>query len=153
MFEHGKPASYPGPDVFHRNTDTPGNNPGLSVSDKNFKIPLILRPSPCNCVDCWDARARGETERNVGGPHARLLTDNNFTNACRRVQPVVTKYRVVRNKGSSTSTATATDELSDGRPSPAPPMGGTVTLPGLVDVPTVARSMAELQEMDPDMVA
>jgi len=32
-------------------------------------------------------------------------------------------------------------------------MGGTVTLTGLVDVPTVARSMTELQEMDPDMAA
>jgi len=32
-------------------------------------------------------------------------------------------------------------------------MGGTVTLTGLVDVPTVARSMAEIQEMDPDMAA
>jgi len=32
-------------------------------------------------------------------------------------------------------------------------MGGTVTLTGLVDVPTVARSMAELQEMDLDMAA
>jgi len=85
----------------------------------------------------------------VRGPDARLLTDNKFTNACRLVQPVVTEYRVVRNKGGSNSTAKATDELSDERPSPAPPMGG----PGLVDVPTVARSMAELQEMDPDMAA
>jgi len=153
VYEYGKPASYPGPDVFYRSTDTPGNNPGLSVSDKNFKIPLIHRPSPCNCVDCWDARPWGETGRIVGDPDARLLTDNKFTNACRLVQPVVTEYRVVRNKGSSTSNATATDELSDERPSPAPPMGGTVTLTGLVDVPTVARSMAELQEMDPDMAA
>jgi len=32
-------------------------------------------------------------------------------------------------------------------------MGGTVTLIGLVNVPTVARFMAELQEMDPDMAA
>ena len=47
----------------------------------------------------------------------------------------------------------ATDELSDERPSPAPPMDGTVTLTGLVDLPTVARSMAELQEMDLDMAA
>jgi len=153
VYEYGKPASYPGPDVFYRSTDTPGNNPGLSVNDKNFKIPLIHRPSPCNCVDCWDARARGETGRIVGGPDARLLTDNKFTNAYRLVQPVVTEYRVVRNKGSSNSTATATDELSDERPSPAPPMGGTVTITGLVDVLTVARSMAELQEMDPDMAA
>ena len=84
--------------------------------------------------------------RIVGGPDARLLTDNKFTNACRRVQPVVTEYQVVRNKGSSTSTATATDELSDERPSRAPPMGGTVTLTRLVDVLTVARFMAELQD-------
>ena len=153
VYEYGKPALYPGPDVFYRSTDNPGNNPGLSISDKNFKIPLIHQPSPCNCVDCWDARARGETGRIVGGPDARLLTDNKFTNACRLVQPVVTEYRVVRNKGSSNNTATATDELSDERPSPAPPMDGTVTLTGLVDVPTVARSMAELQEMDPDMAA
>jgi len=89
----------------------------------------------------------------VGGPDARLFTDNKFTNACRLVQPVVTEYRVVRNKWSSTSTATATDEVSDERLSPAPPMGGTVTLSGLADVPTVARSIAELQEMDPDMAA
>jgi len=46
LYEYGKPASYPGPDAFYRSTDTPGNNPGLSVSDKNFKIPLIHRPSP-----------------------------------------------------------------------------------------------------------
>ena len=116
VYEYGKPASYPGPDVFYRSTDTPGHNPGLSVSDKNFKIPLIHRPSTCNCVDCWDARARGETGRIVEGPDARLL----FTNACRLVQTDVTEYRVVRNKGSSNSTATATDELSDERPSPAP---------------------------------
>ena len=32
-------------------------------------------------------------------------------------------------------------------------MDGTVTLTGIVDVPTVARSMAELQETDPDMAA
>jgi len=32
-------------------------------------------------------------------------------------------------------------------------MGGTVTVTGIADVPTVARSMAELQEMDPDMAA
>ena len=32
-------------------------------------------------------------------------------------------------------------------------MGGTVTLTGHVDVPTVARSMAELQEIDLDMAA
>jgi len=91
----------------------------------------------------------------VGGPDARLLTDK-FTNACRLVQPVVTQYRVVRNQGSSTSTATVTDELSDKRSSPSderssPATPGGGTLIGLVDVPAVARSMAELQEMDPDM--
>jgi len=32
-------------------------------------------------------------------------------------------------------------------------MDGTVPITGLVDVPTMARSMAELQEMDPDMAA
>ena len=94
----------------------------------------------------WDARARGEPGRITEGPDARLLTDNKFTHACRLVQPVVTEYRVVRNKGSSNNTATATDELSDERPSPAPPMDGTVTLTGLVDVPTVARSMAEYRK-------
>jgi len=160
VYEYGKPASYPSPVVSYRSTDTPDNNPGLSVSDKNFEIPLMHRPSPCNCVDYWDARARGETGRIVVGPDACLLTDNKFTNARRLVQPVVAEYRVVRNKGRSTSTATVTDELSDERSSPsdersspAPPMGGTVTLTGLVDVPTVARSMAELQEMDLDMAA
>ena len=65
VYEYGKPTSYPGPDVFYRSTDTPGNNPGLSISDKNFKIPLIHWLSPCNCVDCWDARARGRTGRIV----------------------------------------------------------------------------------------
>ena len=80
VYEYGKPASYPGPDVFYRSTNNPRNTPGLSISDKNFKIPLIHLPSPCNCVDCWDARAQGETGRIVGGPDARLLTDNKFTN-------------------------------------------------------------------------
>jgi len=94
----------------------------------------------------------------VGGLDALLLTDNKFTNAFRLVQPVVTEYRVVRNEGRSTSTATVTDELSDERSSPSherssteTPGGGTLI--GLVDVPAVARSMAELQEMDPDMAA
>ena len=127
-------------------------------SPYSFKIPKVHQPSPYNYMDCWDARARGETGRIVGGPDARLLTDNQCTNACRLVQPVVTEYRVVRNEGSSTSTATVTDELSDEqfspsdeRSSPAAPGGGTLI--GLVDVPTVARSLAELQEMDPDMDA
>ena len=123
----------------------------MSLSDKDFKIPKVHWPSSCNCVDCWDTRARGETGRIVGGPDARLLTDK-FTNACRLVQPVVTQYRVVRNQGSSTSTATVTDELSDKRSSPSderssPATPGGGTLIGLVDVPTVAKSMAELQEM------
>jgi len=158
VYEYGKPPSYPGPDVFYCSSDTPGNNPGLSLRDNGFKIPEVHRPSPCNCVDCWDARARGGAGRIVGGLDARLLTDNKFTNACRLMQPVVTEYRVVRNKGSSTSTVTWTDELSDERSSPsdersspAPPMGFTLT--GLVNVPIMARSMAELQEMDPDMAA
>jgi len=157
-YEYGKPPFYPGPDIFHRSTDTPGNNPGLSLGDKDFKLPKVHRPSPCNCVDCWDARAQGETGRIVAGPDARILTDNKFTNACRLVQPVVTEYRVVRNEGSNTSTATVTDELSDERStpsdersSPATPGGGTLI--GLVHMPTVARSMAELQEMDPYMAA
>jgi len=111
VYEYGKPPFYPGPDIFYRSTDTPGNNPGLSLGDKDFKIPKVHRPSPCNCVDCWDARARGETGRIVGGPDARLLTDNTFTNACRLVQPVVTEYQVVQNEGSSTSTATVTHTL------------------------------------------
>ena len=42
---------------------------------------------------------------------ARLLTDNNITNACRLVQPVVKEYQVVREKGSEASTVTATDEI------------------------------------------
>jgi len=156
VYEYGKPPFYPGPDVFYCSTDTPGNNPGLSLSDKDFKIPNVHRPSPCNCVDCWDARARGETGRIVRGPDARLLTDNKFTNAFRLVQPVVTEYRVERNDESSTSTATVTNELSDERSSPSderssPATPGGGTLIGLVDVPAVARSMAELQEMDPDM--
>ena len=94
----------------------------------------------------------------MGGPDARLLTDNKYTNACRLVRPIVTEYRVVRNEGSCTSTATVTDALldersspSDERSSPATPGGGTLI--GLVDVPTVAKSMAELQEMDPDITA
>jgi len=92
VYEHGKPALYPGPDVLYRNTDTSGNNPGLSVSDNNCKIPMMYWPSPCNCVDCWDARARGEPGRIIGGPDARLLTDNKYTNACILVQPIVTEY-------------------------------------------------------------
>ena len=63
-------------------TSTPGNNPGLSVSDKNFKIPKMHWPIPCKYVDCWDARARGKPGRIIGGPDARLLTDNKHTNAC-----------------------------------------------------------------------
>jgi len=72
-------------------TSNLGNNPGLSVSDKNFKIPKMHLPIPCNCVDCWDARARGEPGRIIGGPDAHLLTDNKHTNACRLVQPIVTE--------------------------------------------------------------
>jgi len=156
VYEYGKLPLYPGPEIFYRNTDTHDNNPGLTLGDKDFKIPKVYQPSPRNCADSWDARARGETGRIVGGPDARLLTDNKFTNACRLVQPIVTEYQVVRNEGSSTNTATVTDELSDERSSlsderssPATPGGGTLI--GLVDVPTLARSVAELREMDPDM--
>jgi len=42
VYEYGKPVFYPGPDVSCRSTDTPGNNPGLSVSDKNFKIQICI---------------------------------------------------------------------------------------------------------------
>jgi len=76
VYEYGKPFFYPGPDVFYRSTDTPGSNPGLSISDNEFKIPKVHQTSPCNCVDCWDARARGEPGRIMGGPDACLLTDN-----------------------------------------------------------------------------
>jgi len=134
VYEYGKPPSYPGPDVFYCSNDTPGNNPWLRPSDKDFKIPKVHQPSSCNCVDCRGAQAREE------------------------LQPIVAKYRVVQNEGSSTSTATVTDELSDERSSPsdersspATPGGGTVI--GFVHVPTVVRSMAELQEMDPEMAA
>jgi len=83
--EYGKPLCYPGPAVYCRSIDTPGNKPELSLSDKDFQIPSLHQPSPCNCVDCWDARERGQVGRMVGGPDARLLTDNNITNACRLV--------------------------------------------------------------------
>jgi len=69
-------------------------------------------PIPCKYVDCWDARARGKPGRIIGGPDARLLTDNKHTNACSLVQPIVTEYQVVRNEGSSTITATGTTDES-----------------------------------------
>jgi len=116
VYEYGKPAFYPGPDAFYRSTDTPGNNPGLSLSEKIIKIPKMHWSSPCNCEDCSDAQARGECGRIVGGPDARLLTDNKYTNACRLVQPIVTEYQVVRNKGSNTSTATSTEDESSPTP-------------------------------------
>jgi len=91
VYDYRKPPSYLGPDVYYRSTDTPGNKPGLCISDKHFKIPTLHQPSPCNCVDCWDAREKGQVGRMVGGLDARLLTENNITNACRLVQPVVTE--------------------------------------------------------------
>jgi len=85
VYEYGKPSSYPGPDVYYRSTDTPGNKPGLSLSDKDFKIATLHQSSPCNCVDCWDARERGQVGRLVGGKDERHLTDNSITNPCGRV--------------------------------------------------------------------
>ena len=55
---------------------------------------------------------RKKTSRKNGGrSRPRLFTDNNITNACRPVQPVVTEYQVVRETGSKAHTVTATDEI------------------------------------------
>jgi len=113
-------------------------------------------------VSDWDARARGEPGRITEGPDARLLTDNKYTNACRLVQPIVTEYRVVRNKGSNTSTAGPTEDESPPTPGRSDTEIGPPTCPVsknqdvnvlIEEVPTLARSVAELQYTDPDIAA
>ena len=68
----------------------------------------------------------------------------------------------MRNKGSSTSTATATEDESPPTPGRSDTQIGPPTQPVcnnqdvnvlIVEVPTVVRSVAELQDMDSDMAA
>ena len=62
VYEYGKPPVYPGPAIYYCSIDNHCKKNVLSLNDKDFKVdfkvPTLHQPSPCNCVDCWDARER-----------------------------------------------------------------------------------------------